>query len=83
MKIRTEEWTAHFDEVPVDVRNAMRTTYRILRIRIPYAAPMSDDLDRMNIRSEGFFYGMDREQAKRFIADFLREVDWHAYLGTK
>lgn len=62
-------------------RNYARRCYRILRIRVPYGAPGSPELN--GSRAEGCSYGMSRQEAKDFIYDFFSEVSWRAYLGSK
>lgn len=73
--------TADLYELDAVDRNYARRAYRILRIRVPYAAPGSPDLD--GYRHSGHSYGMSREGAKQHIMGLLSEINWHIYLGSK
>lgn len=55
--------------------------YRTLRIRIPGYPPGADQ--PLKARSEGLFYGCDREETRRIIETYWCELSWYTYLGSK
>lgn len=68
----------NMDLDPIDTA-AARRHYRILRIAI-YAPQRS--IYAHDTMYQGC-YGLSREEAKQFIADFYDEVSHRAYLGSK
>lgn len=84
-----------FDSTPDDYWRFFLSAYRTLRIRVPHAAPnhaLTADCNRdgtwarrssASCLTEGQSYGMSREDARAYLWDFAREIDWHIYLGSK
>jgi hypothetical protein len=72
---------AWHDTTPGDVWVAYLKMYRLLRIRVPYAAPGSPELD--DLRSSGHYYGMSREDAKHWLLRMADEIEHYSYIGSK
>ena len=70
-----------FDSLSTQDWCALLRFYRILRIRIPYAAPGSPDLD--GSRHHGCSFGLSRHDARVTLYEWARELDWHEYLASK
>lgn len=79
MRIKLDEGTAElWDLEPID-RIAMRSQYR--RLRMVIYAPQSSDY-ATNGMCQGH-YGMDRDEAKRFLHEFYSEVSMSTYEWSK
>jgi len=75
----TSEVNLYDLELDAADRCAARRQYRTLRIAV-YAPQSYTGPDRQSYQG---CYGMERDEARDFIAAFYREVSWKSYLGSK
>lgn len=66
-------------DLDLEDRCAARRQYRTLRIAM-YAPQSYTRPDRPSYQG---CYGMDRDEAKKFLSDFYKVVSWKTYMGSK